>query len=142
MKKEQILHSELSSYIIYCGTRYRVCVYCIYVFVMCFLALTIADAVLAECTQTQWNIKINMTLLWKLYPNSEVRNIFLSKSNCTGEVIGDQMVFMNTLTSCDTNLKVTEISGTFSRLLKHRFIQYQPNDQFTYFVTVYIYVSK
>ncbi|XP_053388146.1 deleted in malignant brain tumors 1 protein-like [Mercenaria mercenaria] len=69
--------------------------------------LRIIDAVHMGCASKGWNVAVNMTILRVLYPDTGASQIKLSEQDCTGQVMGDLVVFKQSYTKCSTTSKTT-----------------------------------
>ena len=59
------------------------------------------------CESKGWNVAVNMTILRQIYPDTGVSQIKLSEQDCTGQVMGDLVVFKQSYTKCSTTSKVS-----------------------------------
>ncbi|XP_053388149.1 deleted in malignant brain tumors 1 protein-like [Mercenaria mercenaria] len=70
--------------------------------------LNVEDTISMNCGPSGWEVAVNVTQLRQLFPDTGVSQIKLSDQKCTGQVLGDLVVFKQHYTQCSTTHKVNE----------------------------------
>ncbi|KAH3842061.1 hypothetical protein DPMN_115549 [Dreissena polymorpha] len=64
---------------------------------------TIQDAIRVGCSETGWDIQVDMGMLRRVYPNARASDIYLGENTCTGVESWYRVVFQQGLKECITS---------------------------------------
>lgn len=92
-------------------------------FVLLFLGILLENITIAHCSNEGWNVKIFLPELRRKYRDLDVNDLYLGdeKTNCTGVLSGDYLVFDKKFEFCQTTEKVWN-EYVFRTYLKMMFI--------------------
>jgi hypothetical protein len=69
--------------------------------------IQLKDAIHPDCSNTGWNISVNLTILKMLYPGITPYQVYFGDNSCRGQNTRDLIVFQQGFRDCLTSERVS-----------------------------------
>jgi len=72
------------------------------VVVILFSATDVSSAISVQCSDSDWDIRVNIDRLRDMYPSVNPSDIYLGQTTCAGQDNNRELVFSQPLLACNT----------------------------------------